>query len=158
MKSSRYERSIKGPVVSASPPRRSVLSATAARLFIALRYTRRDVRVPRNKQQSEFSSSPQCVSRFLKKIACASGSSSIVCRCVRVCVCVCVCVSSRTRARARAPASTLNKEAPWLILPVVICLSQRLSHACLSASRIKAIPRMAQYISFGSLDLTQLLG
>lgn len=48
--------------------------------------------------------------------------------------------------------------APWLILPVVICLSQRLSHACLSASRIKAIPRMAQYISFGSLDLTQLLG
>lgn len=154
MKSSRYERSIKGPVVSASPPRRSVLSATAARLFIALRYTRRDVRVPRNKQQSEFSSSPQCVSRFLKKIACASGSSSIVCRCVRVCVCV----REFAHARARAPASTLNKEAPWLILPVVICLSQRLSHACLSASRIKAIPRMAQYISFGSLDLTQLLG
>ncbi|KAL0103835.1 hypothetical protein PUN28_017872 [Cardiocondyla obscurior] len=28
-------------------------------------------------------------------------------------------------------------EAPWLILPVVICLSQRLSHACLSACRIK---------------------
>ncbi|KYN08435.1 hypothetical protein ALC62_00579 [Cyphomyrmex costatus] len=26
-------------------------------------------------------------------------------------------------------------EAPWLILPVVICLSQRLSHACLSACR-----------------------
>lgn len=52
----------------------------------------------------------------------------------------------------------LNLRAPWLILPVVICLSQRLSHACLSASRIKAIPRMAQYISFGSLDLTRLLG
>ena len=28
----------------------------------------------------------------------------------------------------------LNKEATWLILPVVICLSQRLSHACLSIS------------------------
>lgn len=34
-------------------------------------------------------------------------------------------------------------EAPWLILPVVICLSQRLSHACLSACRIKVKPRMA---------------
>jgi len=30
-----------------------------------------------------------------------------------------------------------------LILPVVICLSQRLSHACLSTCRIKAKPRMA---------------
>jgi len=30
-----------------------------------------------------------------------------------------------------------------LILPVVICLSQRLSHACLSACRIKVKPRMA---------------
>lgn len=27
---------------------------------------------------------------------------------------------------------------PWLILPVVICLSQRLSHACLSASRTRS--------------------
>lgn len=34
-------------------------------------------------------------------------------------------------------------EAPWLILPVVICLSQRLSHACLSARQIKVKPRMA---------------
>ena len=33
--------------------------------------------------------------------------------------------------------------ATWLILPVVICLSQRLSHACLSTSRFKAKPRMA---------------
>ena len=43
---------------------------------------------------------------------------------------------------------------PWLILPVIICLSQRLSHASLSKSRIKVKPRMAQYISFGSLDRT----
>src|SRR6266496_5160048 len=35
------------------------------------------------------------------------------------------------------------REATWLILPVVICLSQRLSHACLSTCRIKAKPRMA---------------
>ena len=28
----------------------------------------------------------------------------------------------------------LNRTATWLILPVVICLSQRLSHACLSTS------------------------
>ena len=31
----------------------------------------------------------------------------------------------------------------WLILPVVICLSQRLSHACLSTSLSKVKPRMA---------------
>ena len=31
----------------------------------------------------------------------------------------------------------------WLILPVVICLSQRLSHACLSTNRFKVKPRMA---------------
>jgi hypothetical protein len=36
-----------------------------------------------------------------------------------------------------------TREATWLILPVVICLSQRLSHACLSTCRIKAKPRMA---------------
>lgn len=36
-----------------------------------------------------------------------------------------------------------NITAPWLILPVVICLSQRLSHACLSTSQIKVKPRKA---------------
>ncbi|CAH0715177.1 unnamed protein product, partial [Brenthis ino] len=67
-------------------------------------------------------------------------------------------VKPRTRTFDALRVNELILLAPWLILPVVICLSQRLSHACLSASRIKAIPRMAQYISFGSLDLTQLLG
>ena len=33
--------------------------------------------------------------------------------------------------------------ATWLILPVVICLSQRLSHACLSISLNMVKPRMA---------------
>ena len=45
----------------------------------------------------------------------------------------------------------------WLILPVVICLSQRLSHACLSSSKNKVKPRMAHYISYGSLDRTYYL-
>ena len=36
-----------------------------------------------------------------------------------------------------------KKQAIWLILPVVICLSQRLSHACPSTSRVKVKPRMA---------------
>ena len=36
-------------------------------------------------------------------------------------------VGSGNRAMARS-----IKAATWLILPVVICLSQRLSHACLS--------------------------
>ena len=35
------------------------------------------------------------------------------------------------RAMFRCP---VKREAIWLILPVVICLSQRLSHACLSIS------------------------
>jgi hypothetical protein len=36
-------------------------------------------------------------------------------------------------SRASAPE---GKIVTWLILPVVICLSQRLSHACLSISNI----------------------
>jgi hypothetical protein len=39
-----------------------------------------------------------------------------------------------------------------LILPVVICLSQRLSHACLSTNSCLVKPQKAQYISYGSLD------
>jgi hypothetical protein len=47
---------------------------------------------------------------------------------------------------------------PWLILSVVIRLSQNLSHACLSARHIKVKPRMAHEISYGSLDGEQFLG
>ena len=36
-----------------------------------------------------------------------------------------------------------TKIATWLILPVVICLSQRLSHACLSISFYTVKLRMA---------------
>jgi hypothetical protein len=43
--------------------------------------------------------------------------------------------------RELQPASQTT--ATWLILPVVICLSQRLSHACPSTSLIKVKPRMA---------------
>ena len=40
----------------------------------------------------------------------------------------------------------------WLILPVVICLFQRLSHACLSISAYTAKLRMAHYISYSLFD------
>lgn len=46
------------------------------------------------------------------------------------------------RSYAAAPP-TRTLAVPWLILPVVICLSQRLSHACLSTSQIKVKPRKA---------------
>ena len=47
----------------------------------------------------------------------------------------------RLRTPLRLP--THVRTATWLILPVVICLSQRLSHACLSTSLTKVKPRMA---------------
>ena len=48
------------------------------------------------------------------------------------------------RGRWRLPAFGLVRGlATWLILPVVICLSQRLSHACLSISFYTAKLRMA---------------
>jgi hypothetical protein len=47
------------------------------------------------------------------------------------------------RGRVLAHPRVCLHQDPWLILPVVICLSQRLSHACLSACRIKVKPRMA---------------
>ncbi len=40
----------------------------------------------------------------------------------------------------------------WLILPVVICLSQRLSHACLSTNYIIVKPQKAQYNSYYLFD------
>src|SRR3989337_1357143 len=46
----------------------------------------------------------------------------------------------------------------WLILPVVICLSQRLSHACLSISNYTVKLRMAHYISYRLFDSALLLG
>ena len=46
----------------------------------------------------------------------------------------------------------------WLILPVVICLSQRLSHACLSISNYTVKLRMAHYISYRLFDSTLLHG
>src|SRR5436190_5583523 len=46
----------------------------------------------------------------------------------------------------------------WLILPVVICLSQRLSHACLSISNCTAKLRMAHYISYRLFDSALLHG
>ena len=53
---------------------------------------------------------------------------------------------SRCRADplwARIITCRKRAAATWLILPVVICLSQRLSHACVSTYRHKVKPRMA---------------
>jgi hypothetical protein len=44
--------------------------------------------------------------------------------------------SQGAMAAARTWQRVWVKVATWLILPVVICLSQRLSHACLSISKI----------------------
>jgi hypothetical protein len=63
-------------------------------------------------------------------------------------------ISPAPRAGGR-PRRTI---VTWLILPVVICLSQRLSHACLSISNYTAKLRMAHYISYRLLDSTLLLG
>ncbi|KAG8611663.1 hypothetical protein MANES_S054416v8 [Manihot esculenta] len=41
-------------------------------------------------------------------------------------------VSNPRHAGASVRATTSRRNATWLILPVVICLSQRLSHACVS--------------------------
>ena len=49
-----------------------------------------------------------------------------------------------TPSRSPHPDPPQNRHViTWLILPVVICLSQRLSHACVSTGRSKAKPRMA---------------
>ena len=45
----------------------------------------------------------------------------------------------------------------WLILPVVIRLSQRLSHACLSTSTCIVKLRMAHYISYSLFDKAHYL-
>ena len=52
----------------------------------------------------------------------------------------CACAPCATAA----PPSRALLRATWLILPVVICLSQRLSHACLSISDYTVKLRMAQ--------------
>ena len=64
--------------------------------------------------------------------------------------CCCVlrlCVEGRATTRPLPPDVALGgaagKIATWLILPVVICLSQRLSHACLSINIYTVKLRMA---------------
>ena len=46
-------------------------------------------------------------------------------------------------SQATLEIECFGKVTTWLILPVVICLSQRLSHACLSISFYMAKLRMA---------------
>ena len=47
------------------------------------------------------------------------------------------------RDRQKSRVFLLFRTATWLTMPVVICLSQRLSHACPSTSLTKVKPRMA---------------
>ena len=49
----------------------------------------------------------------------------------------------KTFLKLRAAPADFSSDRTWLILPVVICLSQRLSHACLSISITIAKLRMA---------------
>ena len=51
--------------------------------------------------------------------------------------------AGRARFAPGIGASRAARQATWLILPVVICLSQRLSHACLSISTCTVKLRMA---------------
>lgn len=48
--------------------------------------------------------------------------------------------------------------ATWLILPVVVCLAQELSHASLSMSPCTTRLQMAAYNSYGFFDGPTLLG
>ena len=52
-------------------------------------------------------------------------------------------VTNPGRPLGRSAATAFWRIVTWLILPVVICLSQRLSHACLSISNYTAKLRMA---------------
>ena len=54
--------------------------------------------------------------------------------------------------RGSAPCACSRNVETWLILPVVIRLSQRLSHACLSISTYTVKLRMAHYISYSLFD------
>src|SRR6056300_670385 len=52
---------------------------------------------------------------------------------------LCCCCGEKKRETNRVPSNVrdlLESVVIWLILPVVICLSQRLSHACLSISTL----------------------
>ena len=58
----------------------------------------------------------------------------------------------RVRLRVQPRNVSVLRIVTWLILPVVIRLSQRLSHACLSISNYTVKLRMAHYISYSLFD------
>ena len=66
--------------------------------------------------------------------------------------------TARRARRQRGCRRAALEVATWLILPVVIRSSQRLSHARLSKSNFTVKLRMAHYISYSLLDSTLLLG
>jgi hypothetical protein len=50
---------------------------------------------------------------------------------------VCLSLSIEVDGRTMTVAGRQRGRATWLILPVVICLSQRLSHACASMNQFE---------------------
>ena len=83
--------------------------------------------------------------------------------------CACLCLRKTPRSSGfraaigmsvnlRFGASQPYTNATWLILPVVICLSKRLSHASLSISDYTVKLRIAHYISYSLFDGTLLHG
>ena len=75
--------------------------------------------------------------------SCVDWAASAVCS-YKVVISACLIARLLRRQFAVAFASYIRiQRDTWLILPVVICLSQRLSHACLSTSLNKVKPRMA---------------
>jgi hypothetical protein len=68
-----------------------------------------------------------------------SGRRTSATRAPRPCGLRRTCVTPSERTSVRSPTTV----ATWLILPVVICLSQRLSHACLSTNLYTVKLRMA---------------
>ena len=67
-------------------------------------------------------------------------------------------LSSAYRAVSGSGTLSLKYQSDiWLILPELMCLSQRLSHACLSINDLIVKPRMAHYNSYNLLDFDFIL-
>ena len=65
---------------------------------------------------------------------------------------------ARRWAEARPKPGVPNHPPFIFILPELMCLSQRLSHACISVSVLNLKPRAALYNSYNLLDLDQVRG
>ena len=84
--------------------------------------------------------------------SCSEGVERLAC-CFWYGVCLAMQVHNACASPSAAELEAVrNTVATWLILPVVICLSQRLSHACLCLNNLNVKLRMAHYNSDHLLD------